>query len=371
MKKPIITPSAGESVTEAEVLNFLVKEGSYVKEGEAILELETDKATAEVYAPISGIVHFTVTKGQTVHPGSPLGDIDPEGKPSEVKAPEPKVEAPAPKAPTPTTFCEKIRIPVEEAVRREEPSRAPPAAAPTPQMKISPQAGERREKMSKLRRVIAHRLVEAKNTTAMLTTFNEVDMTAVMEIRKKEKDAFEKAFGIRLGFMSFFVKAVSLALKQFPAINAFIDGDEFIYHDGVHMGIAVGAERGLVVPVIRDADKKSFAEIEKAISDFAKKAKEGKIKMQDLEGGTFTISNGGTYGSLLSTPILNIPQSGILGMHAIKERPVAINGQIVIRPMMYLALSYDHRVVDGESSIKFLVMIKDYLENPEKFFIME
>jgi 2-oxoglutarate dehydrogenase E2 component (dihydrolipoamide succinyltransferase) len=225
--------------------------------------------------------------------------------------------------------------------------------------------------MSKLRRTIAHRLVEAKNTTAMLTTFNEVDMSAVIEIRKKEKESFEKAFGVRLGFMSFFVKATALSLKQFPTINAFIDGDEFIYHDDVNMGVAVGTDRGLVVPVIREAQKKSFAEIEKAIADFAKKAKEGKLKMSDMEGGTFTISNGGTYGSLLSTPILNMPQSGILGMHAIKERPVVIDGKIEIRPMMYLALSYDHRVVDGESSIKFLVAIKDYLENPEKFFIME
>lgn len=364
MKKTIITPSAGESVTEAEVHAFLVQDGAFVKENDPILELETDKATAEVYAPASGTVHYSVSKGQTVHPGDPLGYIETDAKMPSAPPPSPTpkvVEAPPSVASTPS---QKIRISIEEAVKREE---APPLVSESPPQ----QTGERREKMSKLRRTIAHRLVEAKNTTAMLTTFNEVDMSAVMEIRKKEKEPFEKAFGVRLGFMSFFVKATSLALKQFPAINAFIEGDEFIYHDDVNMGIAVGTERGLVVPVIRQAQKKTFAEIEKAISDFAKKAKEGKLKMSDMEGGTFTISNGGTYGSLLSTPILNMPQSGILGMHAIKERPVAIDGKIEIRPMMYLALSYDHRVVDGESSIKFLVAIKEYLENPEKFFIME
>jgi 2-oxoglutarate dehydrogenase E2 component (dihydrolipoamide succinyltransferase) len=361
MKKTITTPSAGESVTEAEVHTFLVAEGAFVKENDPIIELETDKATAEVYAPATGTAHFSVTIGQTVHPGDPLGHIETDAKtPAFIASPQAE-PTPPPLVPKIVSSSEKIRIPIEEALKKEEPT----------SVSSSHQRAERREKMSKLRRTIAHRLVEAKNTTAMLTTFNEVDMSAVIEIRKKEKESFEKAFGVRLGFMSFFVKATALSLKQFPTINAFIDGDEFIYHDDVNMGVAVGTDRGLVVPVIREAQKKSFAEIEKAIADFAKKAKEGKLKMSDMEGGTFTISNGGTYGSLLSTPILNMPQSGILGMHAIKERPVVIDGKIEIRPMMYLALSYDHRVVDGESSIKFLVAIKDYLENPEKFFIME
>jgi len=372
MKIEIKTPSAGESVTEAGVQAFLVEEGSSVKEGQSIIELETEKAMAEVYAPAAGSVHFVVKKGQTVHPGDLLGHIDTEAKaPIEKLTPPvaiPRVIQDIPKSsPSVVTDSPKIRISIEEALREKVVEHKEPTPAPAK----SATEGERREKMSRLRRTIADRLVQAKNSTAMLTTFNEVDMTAVMEIRKKEKESFEKAFGVRLGFMSFFVKATCHALKQFPMLNAFIEGDEILYHQEVHMGIAIGTERGLVVPVIRQANQKTFAQIEQSIVDFAKKAKEGKLKMSDLEGGTFTISNGGTYGSLLSTPILNTPQSGILGMHAIKERPIALQGNVVIRPMMNLALSYDHRVVDGEGSIKFLVTIKEYLENPEKFFIME
>ncbi|MBM3201350.1 MAG: 2-oxoglutarate dehydrogenase complex dihydrolipoyllysine-residue succinyltransferase [Chlamydiae bacterium] len=381
MKIDIKTPSAGESVTEAEVHTMLVQEGSFVKEGQPVMELETEKATAEVYSPGSGSIHFIVKKGQIVKPGDLLGHIDTLAtKPMEPLAPteKPKLAEPVKveKAPLTENIAStksqeespKVRISIEEAVKTQPPLPKKEEKKEATEINSSSQ---RKEKMSRLRKTIAHRLVEAKNQTAMLTTFNEVDMSAVMDIRKKEKDAFEKAFGVRLGFMSFFVKATCQALKEFPVLNASIEGDEIVYQNDVHMGIAIGTERGLVVPVIRQANKKTFAEIEQNIVDFAKKAKEGKLRISDLEGGTFTISNGGTYGSLLSTPILNMPQSGILGMHAIKERPIAVNGQVVIRPMMYLALSYDHRIVDGEGSIKFLMTIKEYLENPEKFFIME
>lgn len=380
MKKSIIVPSAGESVTEGEILSFLVPQGEYAKEGDAIVEVETDKATAEVYAPASGTVAYTVKEGDTVTPGQEIGTVDTEGaaapapetpkeppKPTQEAPPVPPPQETKPTPPPAPTHAP-LRISQEEALaKRPEPGVFESSPTPVKEGK----GGERREKMTKLRRTIAHRLVESKNTTAMLTTFNEVDMSAVMNIRKKHKETFEKKFGARLGFMSFFVKASCVALKEFPSVNAFIDGDEVVYHDFANVGIAVGTDRGLVVPVIKNADKKTFAEIELAIVDFAGKARNGKLKMQDMSEGTFTISNGGTYGSLLSTPILNPPQSGILGMHAIKERPIAIDGKVEIRPMMYLALSYDHRIVDGEGSIKFLVKLKECLENPEEFFIME
>jgi len=336
MKIEIKIPQMGESIVDCMIGNILKQSGSQVKADEEILELETQKVNQVLSAPESGKLELRVKQGDIVQIGQVIGTIDTEGKGEE--APKPKaVEKPSEKKPEPK---------VEK-----------------------PKGNETRKKMSPLRRAIAQKLVQVKNETAMLTTFNEVDMSAVMEIREKEQKQFQEKHGVKLGFMSFFVKATVAALQEFPDINARIEGDEVVYNNEYNIAIAVSAEKGLFVPVIRGADKMSFAEIEKAIKTYAEKARNGTIAMQDMEGGTFTITNGGVFGSLLSTPILNPPQSGILGMHNIVKRPVVVNGEIVIRPMMYLALSYDHRIVDGKESIGFLVRVKELLEEPTRLVL--
>jgi 2-oxoglutarate dehydrogenase E2 component (dihydrolipoamide succinyltransferase) len=384
MNKEIRVPALGESVTEATIAKWFKNVGDAVKVDEPMVELETDKVTVEVPAPTSGkLSSISAASGSTVKVGALLGAIE-EGaagaaaKPAAAAPVAAKVADPL-KAETPLSPAvrkivtenklEPANIPATGKDGRltkgdviEQLSRpvAMPAAAP------APSGGEERVKMSRLRLTIARRLKEAQNTAAMLTTFNEVDMSAVMTMRNSFKDVFEKKHGVKLGFMSFFAKAVIQALKDVPAVNAEIDGEDLVYKNYYHLGVAVGTEKGLVVPVVRDADRMSFATIEKTIADYGRKARDGQLQITDMQGGTFTISNGGVYGSLMSTPILNAPQSGILGMHKIQDRPVAVNGQIVIRPMMYLALSYDHRIVDGKEAVTFLVRVKESLEDPQR-----
>ena len=420
----IKVPTLGESVTEAEVAKWFKNVGDAVEADEPLLELETDKVTLEVNAPSAGVLaEILVGEGGEVEVGAILGMIDadakaakPAGAPKEKAADKPKQEEAA-KEPEPAPEeapgeADAEEAPLSPAVRKmieehdldpadidgsgkdgrlvkadvqtyldarsaspsEEKKAAPKAAkpAPKPAPPREPRAPDEREervKMSRLRRRIAERLKEAQDTAAMLTTFNDVDMTAVMEMRKRYRDSFEKRHGVRLGFMSFFVKACIEALKEIPAVNAEIDGDDIVYKNFYDIGVAVGTEQGLVVPIVRDADQLSFAGIEQTIGQLGLKARDGELSMDDLTGGTFTISNGGVYGSMLSTPILNPPQSGILGMHRIEDRPVARDGQVVIRPMMYLALSYDHRIVDGREAVTFLVKVKEGLEDPERLLI--
>jgi 2-oxoglutarate dehydrogenase E2 component (dihydrolipoamide succinyltransferase) len=388
MSKDIRVPTLGESVTEATIAKWFKKEGDAVKADEPLVELETDKVTVEVPAPYSGkLEKINAAAGTTVTIGALLGSIA-EGA---AGAEAPKAAAPIAASPAPAKAAE---IPLSPAVRKAvvennlNPADVPgtgkdgritkgdviatlekPAPAPTPPPAPRPVAAagtEERVKMSRLRQTIARRLKDAQNTAAMLTTFNEVDMTHVMAMRNQYKDVFEKKHGVKLGFMSFFVKACIQALKDVPAVNAEIDGEDMVYKNYYHVGVAVGTDKGLVVPVLRDADMLSFSGIEKTISAYGKKARDGQLQMADMQGGTFTISNGGIYGSLMSTPILNAPQSGILGMHKIQERPIAMNGQVVIRPMMYLALSYDHRIVDGKEAVTFLVRVKETLEDPQR-----
>ena len=392
MSTDIKVPALGESVSEATIARWFKKEGEAVKADEPIVELETDKVTVEVPAPASGVLSsIGVASGATVGVGAILGQIA-EGKGAS-PAPAKKVEAPAsaPQAaasaatqsPAVRKIAEEKNIDVSgmtgsgkdgrvtkgdllgmtPAVSAQSPQ-APRAASPA-----SDGAREERVKMTRLRATIARRLKDAQNTAAMLTTFNEVDMSSVMGLRNQFKDVFEKKHGVKLGFMGFFTRAVIQALKEIPAVNAEIDGDEIVYKNYYHVGVAVGTDKGLVVPVVRDADQMSIAEIEKTIGAFGKKARDGQLKIEEMQGGTFTISNGGVYGSLMSTPILNAPQSGILGMHKIQERPMAVNGQIVIRPMMYLALSYDHRIVDGKEAVTFLVRVKENLEDPQRMIL--
>ena len=401
MAKEIRVPALGESVTEATIAKWFRNEGDAVKVDEPLVELETDKVTVEVPAPASGkLSAISVKVGATVNVGAILGAIE-EGTASAKTASAPAVAA----ATTKIVEDAKAEKPLSPAVRKivaennvdvasvsgtgkdgrvtkgdvlEQLAKPAPAQIPAPlvipevpQSSRAPAAPpdiarEERVRMSRLRQTIARRLKDAQNVAAMLTTFNEVDMTSVMAMRNQYKDVFEKKHGVKLGFMSFFVKAVIQALKDIPAVNAEIDGEDIVYKNFYNIGVAVGTEKGLVVPVVRDADQLSFAEIEKTISDFGKKARDGQLQIADMQGGTFTISNGGIYGSLMSTPILNAPQSGILGMHKIQERPVALNGQIAIRPMMYLALSYDHRIVDGREAVTFLVRVKDGLEDPQR-----
>ncbi len=332
MKVEIKVPPVGESITEATVATLIKKTGDTVKVDEEILELETEKVNQLLFAPAAGVLTLNVQVEEVVQVGQVIGFIETEGAatPSQEKKGSVKKEAPAV-------------------------SSSPPLAA------AKPERG-RRERLSKLRRVIAERLMEVKNTTAMLTTFNEVDMSKVVEFRKKEQENFQKKYGIKLGFMPFFVKACVSALKAYPDMNAMIDREDIVYFDDYDIGIAVGTEKGLMVPVIKGCDTLTLSEIEKKLQDFAGQARSGTISVDDLKGGTFTITNGGVFGSLLSTPILNPPQSGILGMHTIQQRPVAIEGKVEIRPMMYLALSYDHRIVDGQEAISFLVYIKKALE---------
>jgi 2-oxoglutarate dehydrogenase E2 component (dihydrolipoamide succinyltransferase) len=372
MKVEIKVPPAGESVTEVAVAVIMKENGTFVNKEEEILELETDKVNQVMYAPAAGTLNLTVSVDDKVKPEQIIGTIDTEGKGGAAPPPAPKQEekkeTPPPQAPP---SGEGARRSVDSYVAsigkpQEEKTQAPP---PPPQTK--PQKGQTRKRMSGLRRTIAKRLVEAKNTTAMLTTFNEVDMSEVMEIRSREKGAFEKKHGVKLGFMSFFVKACCAALKELPDVNAFIDGEEIVYNEGIHISISVSTPKGLMVPVLKNAEKLTFAGVEKGIQTFAEKARAGSISIDDLQGGTFTITNGGVFGSMLSTPILNPPQSAILGMHNIVQRPVVIDGKIEIRPIMYLALSYDHRIIDGKEAVTFLVRVKEILEKPERLLLGE
>ncbi|SDG19937.1 2-oxoglutarate dehydrogenase complex dihydrolipoyllysine-residue succinyltransferase [Pelagibacterium luteolum] len=411
MSTEVRVPTLGESVTEATIGQWFKKVGDAVSADEPIVELETDKVTIEVPAPVSGTLEaISVNEGDTVEVGALIAAIaagSAGAKAAETPKEEPKAEAPkaeAPKpanAPAPATKTEMPPAPSAAKLMAErdvEPSsvegsgkrgqvlkedvlkaldntgEAKPAAAPAPAQTRAPSkqedgAREERVKMTRLRQTIAKRLKDAQSTAAMLTTFNEVDMKPVMDLRNSYKELFEKKHGVKLGFMGFFTKAVVHALKEIPAVNAEIDGTDIIYKNFAHIGVAVGTEKGLVVPVVRDADQMTIAEIEKEISRLGKAARDGQLSMADMQGGTFTISNGGVYGSLMSTPILNAPQSGILGMHKIQDRPVVVGGQIVVRPMMYLALSYDHRIVDGKEAVTFLVRVKESLEDPQRLVL--
>jgi 2-oxoglutarate dehydrogenase E2 component (dihydrolipoamide succinyltransferase) len=401
----IRVPTLGESVTEATIGKWFKKPGDPVAVDEPLVELETDKVTIEVPAPAAGVLSdIAANDGDTVAVGALLGQItDGAGAAAAAKpAAKPAQPAPAPAAPKPAqpdappapsvrrlsaeSGVDASTVPgsgkdgrvtkgdmmaaIERAAAAPTPVAQPAAAvqvrAPSP---ADDAAREERVKMTRLRQTIARRLKEAQNTAAMLTTFNEVDMSHVMAMRNQYKDMFEKKHGVKLGFMGFFVRACVQALKELPAVNAEIDGADLIYKNYYHIGVAVGTEKGLVVPVVRDCDVKSLAEIEKEIAGFGRRARDGALKIEEMQGGTFTISNGGVYGSLMSTPILNAPQSGILGMHKIQERPMVIGGKIEARPMMYLALSYDHRIVDGREAVTFLVRVKDVLEDPARLVL--
>jgi len=355
----IKVPAAGESITSANVAAWRKKDGEHVEKGEILVTLETDKVSNEVEAPLAGTLRILVPEGEEVSIGKVIARIEPAGANAGAPPPSaPEKPAPAPERPAAETPRTKPDLAVVSAPREAEAAPAPAAEGRTT-----------RRKMSMLRRKIATHLVNAQQTAAILTTFNEVDMTAVMELRKSVQEDFVKKHGVKLGFMSFFVKAVTQALKDVPSINGRIDGTDVIENHFYDIGVAIGTEKGLIVPVLRDCDQKSFAQIEQDILDYAAKGKSGKITIEDLSGGVFTISNGGVYGSLLSTPILNPPQSGILGMHTIQQRPIALNGQVAIRPMMYLALSYDHRLVDGKEAVTFLIRIKDCLEAPHRLML--
>jgi 2-oxoglutarate dehydrogenase E2 component (dihydrolipoamide succinyltransferase) len=425
MATEIRVPTLGESVTEATIGKWFKKAGDAVKADEPLVELETDKVTLEVNAPAAGVLaEITAKDGETVTPGALLGQIS-EGGAGAAASPKSeakgKAAAPAPaSAPTqapaasraaaaaatngglqaqsvptqmpPAPSAAKIaaergidtsavagsgkrgQVLKGDALAFSPPSAAAPAREPSPAQARAPSPPEdapreERVRMTKLRQTIARRLKEAQSTAAMLTTFNEVDMSGLMGLRSHYKEIFEKKHGVKLGFMGFFVKACTQGLKEVPNVNAEIDGTDIIYKNYCHIGVAVGTDKGLVVPVVRDAECKSIAEIEKAIADLGRRARDGQLKIEEMQGGTFTISNGGVYGSLMSTPILNAPQSGILGMHKIQERPVAVGGKIEIRPMMYLALSYDHRLVDGKEAVTFLVRVKEALEDPARLVL--
>jgi 2-oxoglutarate dehydrogenase E2 component (dihydrolipoamide succinyltransferase) len=403
----IKVPAVGESINEVTLVKWLKKEGQYVERDEVLAELESEKATFEVNAEKAGTLKTLGKEGDTLKIGDVLARIDetaarPEGQPAaEPAATRPAAEPAATQAATQpaTQAAASATQPASQPAAATAAKATPVAAAIITDKKvdaasITPSGAngkilkhdvldalnhpgrtpgkelftrqERREKMSNLRKTISRRLVEAKNTTAMLTTFNEVDMSAIMALRTKYKDKFKERHGVNLGFMSFFTKATCYALQERPAVNAYIDGDELVYHDYCDISIAVSAPKGLVVPVIRNAESLSMADIEKKVVELATKARDNKLSMEEMQGGTFTITNGGVFGSLMSTPIINIPQSAILGMHKIEERAVVVGGQIVARPMMYLAVSYDHRVIDGRESVSFLVRIKDLLENPDQ-----
>ncbi len=390
----VTVPASGESVTEADIGEWLKKEGEAVAADEPIVTLETDKASMDVPAPVAGVLKSVkANSGDTVAVGDVIAVIA-AGASAAASAPKSNGSASAEK---PAASGSSAETPLSPAPRRvvEEHGldaskiegtgkggrvtkgdalaaiEARGKAAPKTEARAPRAAGEREErvKMTRLRQTIARRLKQAQEDAAMLTTFNDVDMTAVMELRKQYKDTFEKKHGVKLGFMSFFVKACVHALREIPDVNAEIDGDHIIYKDHYDVGIAVGTDKGLVVPVLRDADEKSLATIEKDIVDFGRRARDGKLTIDEMQGGTFTITNGGVYGSLMSTPILNPPQSGVLGMHRIEQRPIAVNGQVVIRPMMYLALSYDHRIVDGKGAVTFLVRVKENLEDPQRLLL--
>jgi len=390
----VMVPTLGESVSEATVSTWFKKVGDTVAQDEMLCELETDKVSVEVPAPAAGVLtEILAGEGTTVAAGGKLAVLG--GASASASAPAPAT-APTPAATTAKDVEDSpaakkamaeagisrdavtgtgrdgraMKDDVARAVAAAASATAPaPAAAPRAPVAADDAAREERVKMTRLRQTIAKRLKDSQNTAAMLTTYNEVDMSAVMALRNEYKDAFEKKHGVRMGFMSFFTKACCHALKEIPEVNAEIDGTDIVYKNYVHMGVAAGTPTGLVVPVIRDADQMSFAEIEKAISEKGRRARDGKLSMAEMQGGTFTISNGGVYGSLMSSPILNPPQSGILGMHKIQDRPVVVNGEIVIRPMMYLALSYDHRIVDGKGAVTFLVRVKEALEDPRRLLL--
>ena len=399
MASEIRVPTLGESVSEATIGKWFKKPGDAVKKDEPVLELETDKVSLEVNAPVDGVLaELVVKEGETVGVGALLGMITAgtgaAAAPQTAPAPAPAAPAPATKpaaAPAADHGPAVSRLAAESGVNPSAVSGsgkegrvtkgdmlaaiatgAAPSAAPVAvRAPSAPDDGAREERvrMTKLRQTIARRLKDAQNTAAMLTTFNEVDMTEVMALRNRYKDTFEKKHGVKLGFMSFFVKACTQALKELPAVNAEIDGTDLVYKNYYHVGIAVGTDKGLVVPVVRDADRMGLATIEKSIADYGKRARDGSLKIEEMQGGTFTITNGGIYGSLMSTPILNAPQSGILGMHKIQERPMVIGGKIEVRPMMYLALSYDHRIVDGKEAVTFLVRVKEALEDPARLVL--
>ncbi len=429
MKAEIKVPAVGESISEATIGEWAKKSGEFVKRDEVILLLETDKASVEVVAPNDGVLTTSAKPGEVVKIGAVVAFIDTEGvatagmsQPAKntdaPKAPaaQPAAQASAPAAPQGKAIAPELQQHLSPATRRVVDERgldpstikgtgkdgrltkgdalAAPApqgglgatagnfgaaqpAAPAKKSEIPPlptvarsgARGERRVPMTTIRKRIAERLLESSQSTARLTTFNEVDMTAVNALREKYKDKYKERYGVSLGFMGFFVKACVQALREVPEVNAFIDGNELIYHDYMNVGVAVGTEKGLIVPVIKDADQMTVAQIEQAIRHYALKARDGKISIDDLSGGTFTVSNGGVYGSLMSTPILNPPQSGILGMHKIEDRAVVVNGQIVIRPMMYLALSYDHRIIDGKEAVTFLVRVKEGIEDPSRLLL--
>ena len=403
MSTEIKVPTLGESVTEATIGQWFKKAGEAVTVDEPLVELETDKVTVEVPAPASGVLtDIVVDEGDTVEVGALLATLtEGAGAPAAAKKAEPAkaAAAPAKAAPAPAATGNggmppapaARKLMVEQGVEASQVAGSGkrgqvlkedvlsfaeggnvPAVAPA-QMRspVAPddESREERVRMSKLRQTIARRLKDAQNTAAMLTTFNEVDMTAIIALRKHYKDLFEKKHGVKLGFMGFFVKACLQALKEVPAVNSEIDGTDLVYKNYYHIGIAVGTEKGLVVPVVRDADMMGLAGIEKSINAYGAKARDGKLGIEDMQGGTFTISNGGVYGSLMSTPILNAPQSGILGMHKIQERPMVVDGEIKVRPMMYLALSYDHRIVDGKEAVTFLVRVKEALEDPQRLVL--
>ena len=429
MSEKILVPVLGESITEATVARWIKKEGEAVEADEAIIELETDKVNLEVPSPIDGILSKIYAKeGETVEVGALLGSVGQEGlqkiekkvikdnepkslennvvnleiERKELKAFEEKTAEKEPSEEKPLILTNEVKEYKLSSFNKNNETLSPAVRKIVNENKIdlekvrgsgkegrilkgdligmmgvNPQPSERkikhgqeeRIKMSRLRQTIAKRLKQAQENAALLTTFNEVDMTGIMEMRKENQEDFQSRYGIKLGFMSFFVKACVAALKMYPSVNAEIDGDEIIYKNYYNMSFAVGTEKGLVVPVLRDADQLSFADIEKNIKAISEKARDGKITIEDLQGGTFTISNGGVYGSMLSTPILNLPQSGVLGMHNIVERPIVVDGEIKIRPIMYLALSYDHRIIDGKESVSFLKMVKENLEDPRRLFL--
>ncbi len=416
MKLEIKVPSVGESVTEATLAQWYKKDGDLVGKSEPLFVLETDKVTLEIEAEADGVLSIRVSEGETVAIGTVVGTIDTAAAPEVVEEPVPEevteiAPAAPPPPPEPPTIEPVLEIPLAAkpvlapSVRRLVAEKnldvskiagtgpggritkgdvilylehavpaAPPAVAvtqPAQPHEVTPRPDEQitRKPMSQIRQRIATRLLEAKQNTAMLTTFNEIDMARVKEIRAHYQDAFQKKYGVRLGFMSFFIKACVEALLEFPELNGSIDGKDIVYHNYYHIGVAIAGERGLVVPVIRNADKLSFAQLEQAIIDYVNKIKENRLELADLEGGTFTITNGGVFGSLLSTPILNMPQSGILGMHKIEDRPMVLDGKVVVRPMMYVALTYDHRMVDGRQAVTFLVRIKEFIEDPDRIMI--
>jgi 2-oxoglutarate dehydrogenase E2 component (dihydrolipoamide succinyltransferase) len=412
----IKVPSVGESVTEATLAQWYKKDGDLVGNSEPLFVLETDKVTLEIEAEADGVLSIRVSEGETVAIGTVVGTIDTAAAPEVVEEPVPEevaeiAPAAPPPPPEPPTIEPVVEIPLAAkpvlapSVRRLVAEKnldvskiagtgpggritkgdvilylehavpaAPPAVAITQpaqphEVTRLPDEQITRKPMSRIRQRIATRLLEAKQNTAMLTTFNEIDMARVKEIRAHHQDAFQKKYGVKLGFMSFFIKACVEALMEFPELNGSIEGKDIVYHNYYHIGVAIGGERGLVVPVIRHADKLSFAQLEQAIIDYVNKIKENRLELADLEGGTFTITNGGVFGSLLSTPILNMPQSGILGMHKIEDRPMVLDGKVVVRPMMYMALTYDHRIVDGRQAVTFLVRIKEFIEDPERIMM--